>query len=87
MSIRSLRCCLKARAYWPVQVAVQCYALWKTWWVVSNGSHYPNRLRKSYMTAWLRFKEFLPVDWKEAAPEDVVAWVQTLAETVMTSTV
>ena len=39
------------------------------------------------MTAWLRFKEFLPVDWKEAAPEDVVAWVQTLAETVMTSTV
>ena len=43
--------------------------------------------RKSYMTAWLRFKEFLPVDWKEATPEDVVAWVQTLAETVMTSTV
>ena len=43
--------------------------------------------RKSYLTAWLRFNEFLPVDWKEATPEDVVAWVQTLAETVMTSTV
>lgn len=43
--------------------------------------------RKSYMTAWLRFTEFLSVEWKDATPEDVVAWVYALAQTDMASTV
>ena len=43
--------------------------------------------RKSYMTAWLRFNEFLSMDWKDATPEDVVAWVHRLAQTDMTSSV
>ena len=43
--------------------------------------------KKSYMTAWSQFNEYLPVDWKDATPEDVVAWIQALAEKVRASTV
>ena len=43
--------------------------------------------RKSYMTAWIRFNDFLSVDWTDATPEDVVAWVYRLAQTDMTSTI